>query len=986
MTKVKRSIVGSSVFVALCVVAAFVSGSAGAVRSAAAGASLPANAADSVYLVLLEEPPAGAYEGGIAGLEATKPGPGERFDRNDPAVRGYVRHLRSRRNDAANRVGAVRLYDYDYSLNGFAAPLNNTQVAALRSTAGVVSVTRDSMSQPTTDNTPDFLGLTDSGGLWDQLGGQGSAGEDVVIGVIDTGIWPEHPSFADTNYGPAPAGWNGTCQSGQRWSKQHCTDKLIGARYFHRGFGHAFGSLAGDYQSARDHDGHGTHTASTAGGNANVTATVFGQNRGTVSGMAPRARIAAYKACWPGGCAVSDLVAAIDAAVGDGVDVINYSIGDGDPDFLDADDVAFLFARQANVFVAASAGNAGPDASTVDHGGPWLTTVGASTQNRSFRGTATMEGGGTFGGVSITPGLAMTAVVDGAAAGSEGCLDGLNPALVTGKIVVCKGSFSRAARSRAVKQAGGAGMILYAETDTDALLSDNHHVPTLHVSFSDGQTIKAYIAGTASPRASLSGGSAEFGGGNTMAAFSSRGPLLPNERSTADTLKPDVTAPGVQILAGTTPTATVGAPGQLFQAIAGTSMSSPHVAGLGALLRDLHPAWTPDLMQSALMTTARQDLATQDGVTPAGPFDFGAGHVVPNRAADPGLVFPATFDDYRAFLKSQGLCNLCFSTSPAAVVAPSDLNLPTVTIGALVGVEAVTRTVRNVGGAASVYTASVEAPPGVDVTVTPNVLTLAPDGSETYQISFAVNGDADFIGYEFGSLTWSDAAGHQVRSPLVVKPVQVDAPSAITGTGTSGSEVFNVTFGYAGDFTAVPQGLVPATTETRTVVDDPTNNFDTDDPDANQGIQVHPFTIASGTTLTRLALFDEFTDGEDDLDIFLYRVDPGEVLTLVDLSAGGTSAERIELVGPDPGDYRLYVHGWQTDGTDAEYTLFRWSVPSSPAGNMTVATSTPTATVRGSAEITVTWSSLTAGTKYLGRVSYSNGIGEIGSTVVNIAG
>jgi hypothetical protein len=149
--------------------------------------------------------------------------------------------------------------------------------------------------------------------------------------VIDTGIWPEHPSFADTGYGPPPAGWSGECQAGEQWSQQHCNNKLIGARYFEKGFGHFGGVLAGDYQSARDSDGHGSHTASTAGGNAGVPAEMFGRSYGTISGMAPRARIAAYKACWPGGCATTDLVAAIDAAVGDGVDVINFSIGDGNP-------------------------------------------------------------------------------------------------------------------------------------------------------------------------------------------------------------------------------------------------------------------------------------------------------------------------------------------------------------------------------------------------------------------------------------------------------------------------------------------------------------------------------------------------------------------------------------------------------------------------------------------------------------------------------
>jgi subtilisin family serine protease len=973
--------------IAVCLIAVFATGTAGAGQGSDASATGAGKGVSDVYLVVLEEVPVAAYEGGLAGYPATKPAPGGKLDRKAPSVVKYAGYLRSRHDAVASGVGAARIYDYVYSLNGFAATLDKGQVARLRASRGVVSVERDSLSQPATDNTPTFLGLNAGGGIWSQLGGQARAGEDVVIGVVDTGIWPEHPSFADSGYGPAPAGWNGECQAGEQWTQSNCTDKLIGARYFEKGFGHFGGALAGDYQSARDHDGHGTHTASTAGGNAGVAASVFGKSLGTVSGMAPRARIAAYKACWPEGCASSDLVAAIDAAVADGVDVINYSIGDGDPDFLDADDVAFLFARQAGVFVAASAGNDGPDASTVDHGGPWLTTVGASTQNRSFTGTVTLGNGQSYKGVTLTPGLARTPLVDGAAAGSEGCLTGLSPSLVAGKIVVCQGSFSRAARSLAVKQAGGVGMILYTVTDTDALLSDNHHVPALHVTHTNGLAIKAYIAAAgASATASLSGGAKELGGGNTMAAFSSRGPLLPSDRSTGDLLKPDITAPGVQILAGNSPTAFIGAPGQLFQAIAGTSMSSPHIAGIGALLRDLHPDWTPAEMQSAIMTSARQNVRKEDGVTPADPFDFGAGHVAPNGAADPGLVYPAGFDDYRAFLRSQRLCTLCFGTSPAPVAAATDLNVPSVTIRALAGVQTMTRKVKNAGPAAR-YRVSVAAPVGVDVQVTPSELTLAAGAAATYQVSVAANQDASFDRYAFGSLTWSDGNGkgsHQVRIPLVVRPVKLAAPASITGTGTSGSVTQPVQLGYQGTFAVAAQGLVAATTETRTVADDPTNNFDTDAPDSNQGIQVHSFTVPTGTTLARFQLFDEFTDGNDDIDLYLYRVGTGGALTLVGSSAGGTSAERIDIHAPAAGTYRLYAHGWQTDGTNAVYTLFSWLVPSTAAGNLTVASSTSSATVGGTANVTASWSGLTAGTKYLGRISYSDGSSEIGSTIVNV--
>jgi subtilisin family serine protease len=969
---------GFAAVVMASLIAVFLTSTAGARSGGTA-----AKGSSDLWIVLLEEAPAAGYTGGVAGYPATKPAAGKKLNRNNANVVKYVGYLKTKHNRIASRVGATKVYDYAYSLNGFAAVLSKSQVATLKATKGVVSVERDTLSQPATDSTPTFLGLNAGGGIWSQLGGQGSAGENVIIGVVDTGIWPEHPSFADTNYGPAPAGWNGTCQTGEAWTRANCTDKLIGARYYNKGFGHFQGGLKGTYQSARDSEGHGSHTAGTAGGNANVTATILGRNMGTISGMAPRARIAAYKACWPGGCAVSDLTAAIDQAVADGVDVINYSIGDGDPDFLDADDVSFLFARQANVFVAASAGNDGPGASTTDHGGPWLTTVAASTQDRTWQGTVRLGNGQTFTGVAVRPdGLGSAAIVDGEKAGSTGCLTGLDPAKVTGKIVICEGSFSRASRSRAVLNAGGVGMVLYTATQNDTLMSDTHHVPTVHIQHDDGIAIKAYAA-TAGATASITSGVKASGNGNKMAAFSSRGPLLPSSRSTGDLLKPDITAPGVQILAANSPVETNAVAGQLFQSIGGTSMSSPHMAGIGALMKDLHPTWTAAEMQSALMTSARQNVTKQDGVTPADPFDFGAGHVVPNGAANPGLVYPVSFDDYRAFLRSQGLCTLCFGTTAAPVMAPTDLNVPSVTIRALAGTKTVTRKVRNVGSAGT-YRPTVAAPAGIDVTVTPNRLDLAAGANATYQISFTANSEAVFDNYSFGSLTWSDRNGHNVRIPLVIRPVAITAPAEITGTGVSGSQSYSVTLGYNGPFSVAPQGLVPATTEQRTVVDDPTNNFDTDNPNANQGIQVHDFSVPAGTNLARFSTFDNFTDGADDLDLYLYRVGAGTSLELVGQSAGATAAERIQLANPAAGNYKLYVHGWETDGADSVYTLFNWFVNSTAAGNMTATSSTSTATTGGTANITVAWSNLTAGTKYLGRVSYSNGTAEVGGTIVAI--
>jgi subtilisin family serine protease len=981
MSRAVRSVVSLALVV---LIATSMSGTAGAREDAGAKASPVGKGTSDVYVVQLGEAPVAGYEGSLAGYPATKPNAGKKLDKRDPNVRRYAAYLRSRHDAVANGIGAARLYDYEYSFNGFAAPLSKSQVAALRRDPRVVSVERDALSRITTDNTPSFLGLNAPGGIWSQLGGQGKAGEDVVIGLVDTGIWPEHPSFSGAGYGPPPAGWNGECQPGEQWSQQHCNNKLIGARYYEKGYGHFSGGLAGDYQSARDHDGHGTHTASTAGGNAGVAASVLGVDRGTISGIAPRARIAAYKACWPEGCATTDLVAAIDAAVADGVDVINYSIGDGDPSFLDPDDVAFLFARAAGVFVAASAGNSGPGSSTVDHGGPWLTTVAASTQNRSFVGTATLGNGQSFEGVTLTSGIGSRPLVDAAAAGGELCLVGaLDPAVVSGKIVLCKrGTNARVEKSQAVKQAGGVGMLLFNANDAQSLNADNHWVPSLHVNFTQGSAIRAYIASAgAGATASLSGGTKEFGGGNTMADFSSRGPLL---EGTGDLLKPDITAPGVNILAGNSPTAFLGAPGQLFQAIGGTSMSSPHIAGVAALLKDLRPDLTPAELQSAIITSARQNVLKEDAATPADPFDFGGGHVVPNRAGDPGLVYPAAFDDYRAFLRSQGVCTLCFGTGPAPVTAATNLNVPSVTIRALAGTLTVTRTVKNVG-AAGTYKVGVEAPNGVDVAVNPTELTLAAGQTASYQITFTANRRAVFNEYAFGALTWSDGkGGHRVRSPLVVRPVQLAAPASLTGTTASGSANLAVQFGYGGTFAAAPQGLIAATTETRTVSDDPTNSFDTGAPDANQGIQVHTFTVPTGTSHARLQLFDEFTDGNDDIDLYLYQVGTGGALSLVGSSAGGTSAERIDVRLPAPGTYKLYVHGWQTDGTSAVYTLFGWLVPSTAAGNLTATPSTTSATIGGTGSVAVSWSGLAAGTKYLGRISYSDGRAEIGSTLVGV--
>jgi subtilisin family serine protease len=957
----------------------------------------------AVYIIRLADDPVVAYDGGIGKLRPTRPGTGRKINPNSKKVRDYVAYLTGAQNAAASLVGATPFYNYTYAFNGFAAKLTGQQAAALANTPGVISVQEDYLKFPDTDNTPDFLGLTTAGVLHDA----GVKGEGVIVGVIDTGIWPEHPSFSDQMdlsdpqgrsgkrnlaYGPPPAAWHGSCQSGELFSQQDCNNKLIGARYFKDGFTNNEIKVSNDYLSARDGDGHGTHTASTAAGNAGVSADIFGADLGTISGIAPRARVAMYKACWAdAGCFGTDLTMAIDQAVADGVDVINYSIGGGGTALLTSDSISFLFAESAGVYVATSAGNGGPGAETVGTPAvvPWVTSVGASTQDRTFEGTVELGDGQTFSGASVTPGTeGFFKLVDAGAAGSELCFPGaLDPGVVAGNIVLCtRGAIARVDKSLAVSLAGGVGMVLYNPV-LQSQVTDNHHVPSVHIDHVDGPLVEQYIMNFGvDATAKITGGAVAGGAtsqGSTVAAFSSRGP----NGGAFDIIKPDVTAPGVNILAGNSPTPFLGAPGQLFQAISGTSMSSPHVAGSFALLKELHPDWSPAMAKSALMTTARQDVFKEDGSTDADPFDMGAGHIVPTSAADPGLVYDAGFFDYIDFLCGAG--SGCFFGSTG--IDPSDLNLASISIGELAGFQTITRTLTDVGGGGSgSYEVSVAAPTGIVVVVDPTSLTFGPGESKSYTVTFTTT-SAPVDQWTFGSLTWSDGS-YSVYSPIAVRPTALAAPGQLGANVAELGLNFDVTFGYGGVYTTSPEGLVAATTAIDTVVDDPANDINIA-LGTGVGVNFHVLEIPSGTTHARFALFDDFTDGEDDLD--LYAFGPGPFFPQVGASGSGTSVEQIDLVDPSPGMYIVIVHGWQTDGPDSTYTLFSWLLDDLDAGNMSVIHTGGDATLGGTATVMVTWQAfptplglddLTEGTKYLGAVAHGDAGGTFARTLIFIDG
>ncbi|MCD4812058.1 S8 family peptidase, partial [bacterium] len=614
--------------------------------------------ANGIYIVQMLDKPVVAYEGDIQGYKATKPPSRKKINPNSPAVVNYAAYLDGTHNTVLAKVGGKKVYDYHYAFNGFAAELTVAQANKMTSFDGVVAVSADTLYRMDTSSTPTFLGLDAEGGLWDQLGGVDSAGEDIIIGIVDSGIWPESLSFSDRtgvngngkndgklSYHQIP-GWHGKCTPGEDFPASDCNKKLIGAQYFNASWGGDAGIEAQrpwEFTSPRDYNGHGTHTASTAGGNYGVEVTGPAAVFGTISGIAPRARIASYKALWStedGSTAsgfTGDLVAAIDQAVADGVDVINYSISGTSTVFMDPAEIAFLFAADAGVFVAASAGNSGPDAFTVAHPSPWITTVAAGTHDRYYEAYVTLGNGDTYYGASVnSTGAGPADLVYSADVGladvdpEEARLcypDTLDPALVKDKIVLCdRGAIARVAKSYAVYMAGGIGTIL-ANVSPGSLNADLHSVSTVHVDDVDGAVIRDYVTTDAVPTAKIFPSHNASVPAPVIALFSSRGPLL---AGSGDILKPDVSAPGVDILAAVAPP---GNGGKDFDLYSGTSMSSPHVAGLAALLMDMHPDWSPMMVKSALMTTGFDLLSGAD------PFAQGAGHVASNSAADPGLVY-----------------------------------------------------------------------------------------------------------------------------------------------------------------------------------------------------------------------------------------------------------------------------------------------------------------------------------------------------------
>ncbi|WP_418275571.1 S8 family serine peptidase [Isoptericola jiangsuensis] len=733
-----------------------------------------------------------SYGGTLPDFEATSPAlTGEPLDGGaaERSYRGFVeRESSDITADVTDAVpGTEIVQEFETVYGGVAALVPGDDIPALLEVPGVVAVQENTLEQPLTDSSTDFI---DAPAAYQELGTTAEAGDGLVLGNIDTGLWPEHESFEDLGNLSPYDGPDLACDYGDNPLTDEidpfeCNDKLVGGYSFTE----FYDLLNPDYLhqgTARDAEGHGSHTSGTTAGNVVEDPTIDADVE-RVQGVAPGVKIVEYKALGPDGGYTSDLVAAVEQAILDDVDAINYSISGGS-NATDPIEIAFLNAVDAGIFVAASAGNDGPGAATANHVSPWVTTVAASTQDRAFTTTLTLEAddGSSFvvEGASLTGGITEpTPVVQAADAPYSDplCLTEAPAGLFEGKIVVCeRGQNARVAKGYHVLAGDAAGMVLYNPALAD-VATDNHYLPTVHVA--DGTELKAYLDSHTGITGSFPAGSKGEGQGDVMAAFSSRGPAGP-------VLKPDVTAPGVSILAAMTPTplsTDSGPAGRYYQAISGTSMSSPHIAGVALLLQAVYPDWTPGQIKSAIMTQSLTDILKEDLATPADPFDMGAGRVDVGESLKAPFTISETTENYVAL-----------TGDPVHAI---DLNIPSVNAPTMPGRVTTTRTLENTSGSTLVVTPKADAPDGSTITVTPKQATVRPGASASFEITIT---DTSASGEQkFGTITFRTNHG-KGHIPVAFVPEQgnvvasqscdkttMTTDETVTCTVTATNESFN---------------------------------------------------------------------------------------------------------------------------------------------------------------------------------------------------
>ncbi|XWS43437.1 hypothetical protein CRYUN_Cryun16bG0103600 [Craigia yunnanensis] len=672
-----------------------------------------------------------------------------------------------------------KIYSYGKSINAFAARLLPDEAKRLSDEDGVISVFENTKCKLLTTRSWDFLGMPKN------LKKKNAIVEsNIIVGVLDTGIWPGSPSFNDKGYGPPPAKWKGKCDKGANFTG--CNKKVIGARYYQ------LDNTAPimDDPTPVDNDGHGTHTASTAAGIPVKGSSLYGIAKGTARGGVPSARIAMYKVCWSDGCSDIDLLAAFDDAIRDGVDMISLSIGGASREFFhDPIAIGAFHAMRKGILTSCAGGNEGPMIATVQNVAPWILTVGASSIDRQFTSIIKLGDGTTTSGNGInifTMKNKMYPFTNGAHASNltgnyygniSACDYGtLSKDKVKGKIVYCLGE---AGQDSTIDMLGGAGTIMAVDAPTDYYFLTLTPATTV-VRSKNGDKLDRYINTTKNPQAIIYKSRTVRMIAPFVASFSSRGPqfLSPN------ILKPDLTAPGLNILAAYTKLRSItGDPTDprysAFNFMSGTSMACPHAAAAAAYVKSFHPDWSPAAIKSALMTTATP-MKIRDKY---GELSYGSGQINPIRAIHPGLIYDINQSSYISFLCKEGYNSTtigllirgkrkynCSNFRPAR--GTDGLNYPSMYIhlnSTEPRISAVFyRTVTNVGSGNSEYKAKVTSPKEHSITVIPKTLKFNRK-HQKQSFKVLVKGGSMKNGTEILSATleWRNK-GQSVKSPILV--------------------------------------------------------------------------------------------------------------------------------------------------------------------------------------------------------------------------
>lgn len=779
-----------------------------------------ASAPKAIFIVGFTEPPMAMYEGGRPGLKSVPRDPATGLMKVDsPEAKVYQKHLEAEQSKFLGSAAAILgrkvapitpAFQFQHAFNGMVLALTDAEAARIARHPSVAIVEPYHEYELTTDAGPEWIRAPQ---VW---AGQPplapNRGEGVVVGILDSGVNLGSPSFAETDLdgyrhvNPLGAGrflgWCNPQNANHNPQRDRCNAKLIGGWDFvdfvidpsNPGF------VQGAFEATgfEDENGHGSHVAATAAGNRR-TATVNGREV-TISGVAPRANIVAYDVCYTnaagqGLCPNVSTLAAINQTVADGiVRVLNYSISGGGNPWGGANEQAFLAAQNAGVLPVASAGNSGPTAGTVAHLGPWMLTVAASTHDRAgydFYAGITAPAGApaaiaNFALSPMTGGAASAAFTASitrrlivspdfnrlAADGNpdDGCVAYPAGTFANGIALIRRGTCGFANKSEAARAAGAVAVIISnsgVAGNTGPFAGSiagppQGQIPTFSLPFTTAQALQSFVA--ANPTATLGirfPAERTPGVGDVMAAFSSRGPS-----PLGSVLKPDVTAPGVAILAAVSRwNRGVAAPGALntdannaVGFLQGTSMSSPHVAGAATLLKAVHPAWTPQEIKSALMTTAiTAGVVKENGTTPSDAFDRGAGRIDVARAARAGFVMNETGARFTA-------------ANPATGGDPTGLNLPSFQNLACVGTCTFPRTLRSTRSAAVTWTLSVS---GFDAGVVTVPATVSVPANGTASFTLGIDATRLTAGQtRFGTLTLtpSDASIPTATMPIVVRP------------------------------------------------------------------------------------------------------------------------------------------------------------------------------------------------------------------------